>query len=380
MTPVLSRVIAVMMTVTLPVVLIGALSVEMRDDIGFGSSALGLAVTCHFLTSAVVSTWCGRLVERLGWRNMMRAAAAIGALACAGIAVSDGLPLLMLFVGVSGIAAALAHPATNALIIERVPHFRRGLAFGIKQTSIPAGTAFAGLAVPIVALTVGWRWAFVAGALLAALTVLAVPTTTHLHRAPGATTGRLPRDGRQLLIALAVAAALGSASSMSLPAFLTTSAVARGISAGTAGVLLTGGSICGLAVRLIVGARADRRATDHVRVIGVMLLLGAIGLLGLASSRPVVFAIATVVAFGTGWAWQGLFTHVITGRWPAAPAAATGVAQTGIYVGGVVGPTLFGWLTSTWSDVVGWLVLSAMMASATVVIVVVRRRSAIGAF
>ena len=50
-----------------------------------------------------------------------------------------------------------------------MPSPYRSLAFGLKQSSVPLATFLSGLAIPFVALTLGWRWAFVLAAALAAL-------------------------------------------------------------------------------------------------------------------------------------------------------------------------------------------------------------------
>ena len=54
--------------------------------------------------------------------------------------------------------------ASNTSLSRQVPAGRQGLSFGVKQAAIPVSTLLAGAAVPVVALTVGWRWAFVLAA------------------------------------------------------------------------------------------------------------------------------------------------------------------------------------------------------------------------
>lgn len=246
---------------------------------------------------------------------------------------------------------------------------RRGLAFGIKQSAIPGATALAGIAVATVALTVGWRWAFVSAALIAAVTALVVPKNVGGSGVvPEAHTGEL-RGSYGKLVALA----LGAAPALSLPVFLTSSALRRDISAAHAGALLAVGSAVGLVARLIAGARADRRVGNHLRPIGVLMALGTVGLFGMTSLEPVLFTSAMMLAFAAGRAWQSLFNHAVTSRWQATPAAVTGITQTGAYAGGIIGPLTFGLLTSRWSDRVGWAVLG-MMATATAPILLLRRR------
>ena len=64
----------------------------------------------------------------------------------------------------SAAANALGQLASNAALARHVPAHRQGLSFGVKQAAIPVSTLLAGAAVPTIALTAGWRWAFVAAA------------------------------------------------------------------------------------------------------------------------------------------------------------------------------------------------------------------------
>lgn len=372
---VLANVVVVVMVASFPVVLTGAMSVEMESDIGFDAPALGAAVTAYYIVSAILSTACGRLTEALGSRRTTRAAALFGSAGCFIIAAASGMPVLVAGMLVGGVAIAIAQPASNAAILHGVPTERRGLAFGIKQSAIPAGTALAGFAVPAVALTIGWRWAFAGAGVLSALAAGTVPPGS-----PPATSSRADRRGLLrgsygTLVLLAVAAALGAAPAMCLPVFLAGSATDRGLSSGVAGMLLAAGSIGGLVVRMITGAAADRRVGGHLRTIAALMAMGTVGLAAMAIDHRFVFVGSTILAFGTGWAWQGLFNHAVTNRWTQAPAAATGITQTGVFIGGVIGPPAFGAASAHWSDGVGWLVLSGMMASATVIVLLIRRSS-----
>lgn len=368
----LTSLIAIVMLASFPVVLTGAMSVEMRADIAFDSTSLGLAVTAYYLTSAMLSSWCGILVERIGPTLTLRGAGALAALACAGITLSSTLEMLTLFLIIGGASVSLAQPASNAVIMQTAAPHRRGLAFGIKQSAIPGGTALAGIAIPVVALTLGWRAAFIGAAIAALAAMVLVPELSRpVHRGQRVR-GEL-RESYAMLWLLAVAAALSAASAMSLPVFLTSSAVERGLTSTGAGLLLAAGSVGGLVVRLVVGARADRRSGGHLQRIALLMMLGTIGLLGMTSHHAVLFATATMLAFGAGWAWQGLFNHAVTNRWPQSPAAATGITQTGVFVGGIIGPPTFGWMAGRWSDAVGWCTLGLMMAAGMVLVLMVRR-------
>ena len=74
------------------------------------------------------------------------------------------------------------------------------------------------------------------------------------------------------------------------------------------------------------------------------------------------------LAFGAGWAWPGLFNLAIVLANPASPAAATGVTQTGTYLGAVAGPLLFGFVAEHLSYGWSWTLAAVMswMAAAAV--------------
>ena len=73
-----------------------------------------------------------------------------------------------------GASTAIAFPATNLALSSGALTQRHVRLFVVKQLSLPLTAFVAGASVPIVALYIGWRWAFGAGAVLPALTVLAV--------------------------------------------------------------------------------------------------------------------------------------------------------------------------------------------------------------
>lgn len=71
--------------------------------------------------------------------------------------------------GASALVCRVGHgPLTQAgsqVLHTRASARRRSLAFGIKQTGVPAGAAIIGVAAPVLAVVVGWRGAILAVAL-----------------------------------------------------------------------------------------------------------------------------------------------------------------------------------------------------------------------
>ena len=58
-----------------------------------------------------------------------------------------------------GCAFGLLGPANSTLLARFAPAERRNMVFSIQQTSVPLGGVIAGLIGPVIAVTVGWRWA-----------------------------------------------------------------------------------------------------------------------------------------------------------------------------------------------------------------------------
>lgn len=336
---------------------------QIRGELGFGAGALGLVVALFFVVSSVFSALAGRVVERIGFYTAMRSSSVVGALSLLAVATLAGswwgiVACLVL----GGLGNAVAQPATNLMIAREVPGGRQGLAFGVKQAAIPIATLLAGLAVPVIAVTVGWRWAFAGAALLALVVALFVPKGSH---GVGTATGsaKKPRTGDApiaALILLSVGIGLGSTAATPLGAFLVESAASTGIEVGTAGLLLALGSAVGIVVRVVAGYLADGMESGRLRLVAGMLVLGTAGFAMLASGSPALLVVGVVLAFGAGWGWPGLFNFAIVKSSPRSPAAATGITQTGASGGAALGPLLFGYTVEATSFGTAWLAAAAV--------------------
>jgi MFS family permease len=345
-----------------PPFLLGAMAVQVRDDLGFSVSGTGLAVGAFFLVASLLSAPLGRWSERVGGARALRVAALWAATGLLLLAVAaESLVLLVVLNAFAGGANALGQPAANLLIARAVPSNRQGLGFAVKQAAIPFSTFLAGLAVPSIALTAGWRWAYVSAAGVALVAAVAIPVNGRAGRSsaplPADTTGgaggRLPF---RVMAVLATGVALGAATAATLGAFFVTAGVEAGLSEGTAALTLTLGSALVVTVRLTAGVLADRRGGGHLRQVTVMLAVGAFGYLLFAVGRPGLMLVGVPLAFGAGWAWPGLFNLAVVMANPASPGAATGITQTGTYMGAVIGPLLFGFLAEHVSFGWSWVV------------------------
>ena len=339
----------------LPPFLTGGLAVQIRAELGFGAAALGTAVSLFFTTQALASAPLGRIVERVGSRRSMQAAAlgSTASLLCIALLANSG-SILISFLVLGGLANAVSQVAANLALARGVRVERQGLAFGMKQAAIPSATLLSGLAVPLVGTTVGWRWAFAGCALGAFAIACTMPKTTESHVRRH--TNERGGDMRPMpLILLALGIGLGSAAAVPLGTFIVESGVAAGLRVEFAGLLLAAGGAVGIAVRLALGWLADRRSAGHLRIVAVMLVAGTVGFVFLATGVSWLFALGTMLAFGAGWGWHGLFNFAVVKYNPNAPAAATGITQTGAAAGSAVGPFLFGVILESTSYGAAWL-------------------------
>jgi MFS family permease len=360
--------VAVATVGVLPAFLTGGLAVQIRSELDFGSAALGLGVAVFFVSASLASVVMGRVVERIGAHRAMRVSATGSAAALLGVALFAGSWAgLVACLVLGGLANAVAHPATHLSLARKVPANRQGFSFGIKQAAIPAATLLAGLAVPIIAVTFGWRWAFAGGAALALLLSFIVPAETlgGVRKIKEARAGDVPTAP---LVLLALGIGLGSAAATPLGAFIVESSVAAGLRVETAGLMLALGSAVGIVVRVTFGRLADGMGGGSLRLVAAMLGVGVVGFALLANGSGGLIVPGTLLAFGAGWGWPGLFNFAVVRTNPNAPAAATGITQTGASGGAALGPLVFGVVVEAASYEAAWLLCGAIALVALVAI------------
>lgn len=369
----------------LPAYLTAGLAVLVRDELTFSRSALGVAISSFFLVSALGSVPAGRFTERRGTRPTVVVSALLAATAFSGLAVAQNWWQLVAALLFGGAANAMPAPATNRFLLAHVRRQRQGLAFALKQISFPLAALSGGLALPLIGLTIGWRWAYVLAAATAltfcgyALTRIPRESAAPDQRSDERTGERTPTPDLPMwiLVALAFGASLGTAGGSSLASFYVESAVDGGLAAGTAGLGLAAGSLFGIGARLTFGAVADRMTgTLRFRHVAGLFVIGGLGMVGFtgSSTQLALLAVTTAVAFGAGWGWHGLFHLAVVKASPTAPAAATGVVMVGLFLGGIYGPSTVGFLAEHLSFAVAWMFLAVAMLTGAVILALVDRR------
>ena len=333
--------VAAQATSVLPLVLLGTMGVSIRRDLGFDEGALGALIAVSFAAAAVLSLVSGRIVDVVGGRAGVRAAALLGGsgLVLLATAVSSW-PTAVGPVVLIGAGIALVQPATDALVTSSVPLGRHGVAFAMKQTAGgPAIGLVAGLAVPLVAATLGWRAGFGMAA-AASLVVAASVGTGRARRSSRSLSAAGPPPARGIRT-LALAGCVATVAQSAFVAFAVSSGVDAGLSEASGGLLFAAGSVLGALVRLVGGHLADRRTGGLLVAISSMLLLSVVGFALLATEQRAAVSVAVPFLCATAWGWPGLYFLAIA-RTSAGSARASGAAAAGVLSGGVLGPLLLG--------------------------------------
>jgi MFS family permease len=360
-----------MISGVLPAFLTASLASRIPEDFALSGSGVGLAIAVFHVICAVTSTPAGRLVERIGPRAGMRIAAALTALSCLAIAaLAQSAWSLTALLLVGGLANAFGGPSVAALLKREVAAQRQGLAFGAQQSGGTLGSLLAGLALPLIAIPFGWRWAFLAVAALALTSAALAPAG-----APAAHRARVtPPKGLTSVHALALAAALASAAGVGFISFLILYAVHSGMSQGAAGVLLGAVSLAATVSRVGLGLLADRRGQEPLRPVARMLALSIGGYLLLIAGEPALIVVAALLAGSAGWSWPSGLTLAVVQRSPDAPAWAVGVLMAGLFTGAILGPLVVGILAEHERFAVAWGMCATCALLAALTVTATRRR------
>ncbi len=341
----------------LPLFLLSAQILQVGRELDFGVGRLGIATAAFFGSAALAANLAGRLMVRVGSVGALRVGSTLSIISCLAVASATALWMIPVALAVGGFANGTIQVAANIAIFDGVKARRQGLAFGSKQAAVPMASVLAGLSLPLVASAFGWRWVFVAAAVLALVLTVSVPnleSRKEVARKEDAL-GRPPLS----LVLLAVGGICGAAAGNGISLFIVPSAVEVGFSEPVAGIVLSSFSILVVAVRVGSGWLVDRRnSTGHVEMMW-LAGAGAVGALVLmAASTQTMYLLAMPVAVLGAWGWPGIFFFTVVRSYPRFPARATGLVLSGNLAGTLIGPLAVGALAGQGRFQSAWLFVS----------------------
>ncbi|WP_433241967.1 MFS transporter [Actinomadura nitritigenes] len=329
---------------------VGALAPSMQHALHTDRTTLGLAMSAFYAASALGSPAAKRLAARLPVPAALSAAAAVASLSMLALSRAGHVAVLFPVLVAAGFANGLVQPAAGRLIAARAPDRRRSLAAGTIGAALGAGTLVPGLLVALVVHPYGWRAAMAIAGLLALVPVALAPLTRTPAAGPrraAAASAPMPRAVRRTLVLWAAAAALSATGNNAVASYFVQLGAHSGVPDGLTGDLLAMSAVIAIAVRLAVGALADRAPRGDRTVIAVMMLSGAAGLALIAAGSPVTFLAGAVLAFSAGWGWTGLLLSAALRLLPDRAENAGHTVQVGVYTGATIAPFTFGALSAS---------------------------------
>lgn len=328
----------------------------VKEEFGVSYAALGAVMAVFYTASGIAQTAAGFLVDRLGARVMLLIGLALVAAGAILTGLAPSFPWLFVAAAVGGLGNSVFHPADFALLNAKISPSRLGHAFGVHGIVGNVGWVLAPVFVFPIAQAYGWRMALIAAGALgcAAFALLATQrdlggTRVRPHAA-ASIGGGLGADVALLtswpilmcfaffslyaitLVGFQVFATTALTQLYGVPLLVATSGL-TGFLLGGAGGILAGG---------FIAAHTDRHTL--VTVAG-MIVPAALAFVIATGALPTSSLVAVMTAAGFGFGAMGPSRDIIVRK--IAPEHARGkvygFVYSGLDVGGLVGPLVFGW-------------------------------------
>jgi MFS family permease len=145
---------------------------EIRQSLSLSEIAAGSLFSTIFIVAAISSTIAGRLADKIGRKSVLVTGLGSLALGFAAAGLSANRPLLLSFLGLTGMGYGFITPALYAIMSDLLPH-RRGLGASLVSVSYGIGGAVGSVLASRIIAAAGWRPAFVTvGGIAAAIMLL----------------------------------------------------------------------------------------------------------------------------------------------------------------------------------------------------------------
>lgn len=328
-------------------------------DFGLSYSELGLLVTSFFVISGIGQAMAGFLVDRIGARPVLFAALGCFVLAALAAAGANGFGGLLLAASLAGLGNAPFHPVDFTILNKRVSQPRLGHAFSVHGITGNLGWAAAPVFYTVLtALTGSWRMAYVGGAIVAAVVLLALVLNrdaiddrqgawAHEKKAGPALAEehpmaflKLPSVWLCFSFFFWTTAALSAIQSFASPALQQMYGLPLSITA----FVVTGYMLCGAAGMVVGGflvarvQRLERTIAVAMALAAALLVLSGTGWLpGLAAA-----GVAALAGFGTGLAGPSRDMLIKRAAPPGATGRVYGTVYSGLDIGFALAAPVFG--------------------------------------
>lgn len=345
--------VTTMVSTTFQLFVVSVLASVLIDEFSLSRFQLGLIGSLNTAVGAISAPWTGRFTDRIGARQSSIVAQLICVVGFVVMAIADSIAILILSAVILGIPQGWGNPTTNALIAERVPPGRRGVVTGIKQSGVQIGIVLAGVSLPVMADTIGWRAAmWVYAGVFACLAVLplllpAEPLKLDASTSEAQTDGGPKRAYNMRAVWLiALYAFLMGTGGGAIGRFLALFAEEEvGMTNRTAGLVLALTGVAGVISRVYAGRIAEHRIAP-LRLLSILALIGSsVGLLLLLTLQVgswLLWVVAVTFAVGHA-AWNAVaMLAIILGVDKSQAGRASGAVMFGFLGGLAIGSPVAG--------------------------------------
>jgi len=139
---------------------IGPLAPFLKVELGITSAQVGMIMSAAALGCMVTQVPIGRLVDRIGARWPMAAGEWIAGTCMVIIFFAPSYIWLLIMMFAAGLGLGFLMPSTTQGVMIWFPLKERATVMGLKQTAVNIGGAISAVTLPIVALSLGWRYGF----------------------------------------------------------------------------------------------------------------------------------------------------------------------------------------------------------------------------
>jgi FSR family fosmidomycin resistance protein-like MFS transporter len=365
----------------------------IRDDLGVSYAELGVVMAVFFTVSGLAQTLAGFIVDRFGAKAILTGGLVLYTAGLGVLGTAPSYPWLFAGAVLGGLGNSVFHPGDFALLNAKVDERRLGHAFSVHGITGNIGYALGPMLTVPLALATSWRTAllvcaaiaFIWAVIVAVHPLLRMPARKRAHHVVAARSGWRGDVGLLASPPVLLGFAFFLLYAIVLLAYhgFTTPTLADlyGMPLGTATTALTL-FLLGGAAGMLAGGVLATRTSRHATVASWSMLGGAAAALVLATgalSTPLAIAFMTLMGFALGV--LGPSRDIIIRE--IAPVHARGKVYGFIYsgldLGGLIAPPLFGWIVDLQRPAWVFLATAALMLAAIPAIVQARRRRPIAA-
>ena len=347
---------------------LGILASFLIDEFSITRAELGAVIAVSSALGAVVAIPSGRAVDVIGAKRSLLAVFALSALSFFLYAIARNMVVMYVASAIASVPLSAANSATNKTIALHLSPRRRGIVTGVKQSGVSLALFAGGVALPPLALHLGWR---ISLGMVGVLTVIAavsvgfvVPRDPGDQRSRASSVADLRLD-RGLVALTVFAFLLGFANSaiafMPLYAYeiFGLSPVLSGAAAGLAGLAAVVG-------RVMWARLADRSGrfeeTLRWQAIGGVVSFGLILTAPYGAGAWQLAVGALLMGFTTS-SWNSVGMLAVISRAGSSQAGSqSGVIMFGFMAGLGIGPPIQGWSVDLSGDYLVLWSLSLAMA------------------